>query len=327
MHIRRRLLPPAMLLLLVALLFGSRHPRVVLAVSYPAGWNLVAGPTGSTLSGASGMLYTFQPGDTDYEAIPASTPLKSCYGYWAYFPNGGSITFGPGLPSCQIAIAPGQWALIGNPSVVNNATIAGATAVYAYTPGVGYQSATSLAPGQAAWVQGAGTVTVSAGAPTANQPPTPPPSPATSAPATNNPVSTLIGKTATNLCSYISDSNFTAHVDSAEWTKTKLGATAPGNGMWAILVVTVTNTGLKPDDALLLADLVDERGRTFKMVTSDDFPPYYDLRRQLGVAYLTDTIQPGLSKQVLWVYLVPGDVTSLRLVSHAPNCGPNGSSF
>ena len=313
------------LFVLSFLWLGGHQPRITFAVNYPAGWNLISGPAGSVVNGASGTLYTFQPGDTEYKAFPVSTPLKSCYGYWAYFPNGGSITFGPGLPSCQITIAPGQWALIGNPSAVGNATMTGATAVYIYTPGSDYQIAASLAPGQGAWVQGSGTITVSATA-AQPQPASPPSAPAMPA-APRSPVAGLVGQTFTNLCSYISLSNFSAHIDTAEWTKTKLGATAPGNGMWAILIATVTNTGRKPDDAFLIADLVDERGRTFEMVTSDDFPPYYDLRRQLGTAYLTDTIQPGLAKQALWVYLVPGDVASLRLVSHAPNCGPNGSNF
>lgn len=49
----------------VALLFGLlvlltvawyRYPDGVLAVKYPAGWNLVAGPDGSTLKGAAGSL-------------------------------------------------------------------------------------------------------------------------------------------------------------------------------------------------------------------------------------------------------------------------------
>src|SRR5436309_1197221 len=73
--------------------------------TYPLGWNLVAGPAGSTLAGATGALYSLQPGDSDYRSFPVTTPLQACWGYWAYFPNGGSLT--PGSSSGTCTVAPG----------------------------------------------------------------------------------------------------------------------------------------------------------------------------------------------------------------------------
>jgi len=88
----QRWTPPLVLALsIVFVLFGSRFPVAVHAAPLPAGWNLVAGSAGATLSGASGQIYTLQPGDSSYESFPAGSPLKAGWGYWAFFPNGGSV--------------------------------------------------------------------------------------------------------------------------------------------------------------------------------------------------------------------------------------------
>jgi len=56
-----------------------------LALSFRAGWNLVAGPAGTIITGNEGPLYTSQRGDTAYEVVSSGTPFGAGLGYWAYF--------------------------------------------------------------------------------------------------------------------------------------------------------------------------------------------------------------------------------------------------
>jgi hypothetical protein len=140
--------------LLAALLFVGFHgTQHVFAITYAAGWNLVAGPEGSRLTGASGSIFTLQPGDTDYEVSAADSPLRGGYGYWAFFPSGGSITLTGGSNTFSVASIPGQFIMIGNPSQAV-VTISGADTAFTYTPAGGYQNATAIPPGQGAWVMG-----------------------------------------------------------------------------------------------------------------------------------------------------------------------------
>jgi arylsulfatase A-like enzyme len=139
---------------------GHRAAHTAAATTYPAGWNLVSGPAGSTLSGAMGSLYTLQPGDTAYETLPVDTPLKGGWGYWAYFPTGGSMQPSADASSYSVVLTPGAWTMIGNPSGSAAATVSGAQSVLGYTPGTGYQATTTLVPGQGAWAIGSGTLTV-----------------------------------------------------------------------------------------------------------------------------------------------------------------------
>jgi len=142
------------LALLAAVLFVGFHGTShVFAITYGAGWNLVAGPEGSRLSGASGSVFTMQPGDTDYESFPADSPLHGGWGYWANFPSGGGITLNPGLSNYSVASVPEQFIMIGNPSQ-SVVTISGADIAYTYTPRGGYQASTAIPPGQGAWVMG-----------------------------------------------------------------------------------------------------------------------------------------------------------------------------
>jgi hypothetical protein len=144
-----------------ALLVGL-HPGKVRAqthsVAYPPGWNLVAGPTGSTLLGAVGDLYTTQISG-DYLALPPNTALSGCRGYWAYFPMGGSTTFGPDQTNCAATISAGNWVMVGNP-VGSFSVQVSAEQVYVYTPTVGYTATRFLAPGTGAWAIASGTVSV-----------------------------------------------------------------------------------------------------------------------------------------------------------------------
>lgn len=128
----------------------------------------------------------------------------------------------------------------------------------------------------------------------------------------------LVGQTAAGLCSSISRSRFTATIERAQFTAQVMGVSS--SGYWVIVVASVTNTGAQPDDPFRVAVLIDERGRRFESLSSSDFPPYFDVQRQLGVRSHVDDIQPGITAQVLWVFEVPRDVRRLQLASAAARC-------
>jgi hypothetical protein len=154
-------------LITALLLVGRNAAGTVLAVTYAPGWNLVAGPAGSTFPGAT-AVYSFPPGAEDYIARTGATPSSTGYGYWAYYPHGGSPNFADNPSNCRTMItAPvGQYFLAGNSSSTNAATVSGASAVYTFDPVAHtYVAATSLVPGQGAWVMpdSGGVVTIVAG--------------------------------------------------------------------------------------------------------------------------------------------------------------------
>jgi hypothetical protein len=157
----------------------ARTRASTVTVSYPAGWSMVGGPAGTTLSGAYGKLYTFGYKDTQYEGVPVDTPLTGGLGYWAYFPNGGTATLGTSGP-CVIAvpIGAGEWVMVGHPWATGTATVRGAERVLKYQPGSGYVSGVTLKPGEAAWAYSSvatSAVVVVDGCPTISSvPPSPP---------------------------------------------------------------------------------------------------------------------------------------------------------
>jgi hypothetical protein len=153
--------------LAVTLLAGHQVAHAASNVSYPAGWNLVAGPAGSTFPGAT-AVYSFPPGAEDYIGRTGATPSSTGYGYWAYYPRGGSPNLASNPSNCRTTItAPvGQYFMAGNNSATNTATISGASAVYTFDPVANtYVAARSLVPGQGAWVQAdsGGLITIDAG--------------------------------------------------------------------------------------------------------------------------------------------------------------------
>ena len=158
----RRLLLLVPLLAAVALFGAVRaRPERTLAISYPAGWNLISGPDGSLVRGAQGVLYTFQPGDIDYEQVPVTTPLHGGYGYWAFFPAGGSIDLAAGTPRYTVTLLPGVFAMIGNPASQASASVQGADDIELYDPiGGTYSSVSEIPAGQGAWALGSGTIVV-----------------------------------------------------------------------------------------------------------------------------------------------------------------------
>ncbi len=151
----------------ITLFAGFHTAQAAPAVSYPSGWNLVAGPAGSTFPGAT-AVYSFPPGAADYIGRTSDTPASTGYGYWAYYPQGGSPNLAGNPSSCRTTIeAPaGRYFLAGNTSSSNTATINGAAMVYTYDPVAGtYAAARTLTPGQGAWVMpdAGGAVTIDAG--------------------------------------------------------------------------------------------------------------------------------------------------------------------
>lgn len=154
----------------------------VATVTYPAGWNIVAGPSGTTISGSPAPLFAFPPGASSYQTLPAGSSLQAGSGYWAYFTTSTSTTlaFG-GSGTSTVYLAPGQFTLIGNPGD-GAATVSGANVVvFTYSPTTGsYQQTNQLAAGQGGWAMsttgGQVTITSSAGLP-GGYPPGPPPPP------------------------------------------------------------------------------------------------------------------------------------------------------
>jgi Matrixin len=125
------------------------------SVTYHAGYNLVAGPRGTAFAGASGPVFTYLPGDSDYRSIPSSQPSYDSYGYWAYFPRDTTVQLsGDGAPFYSAIASPGQWFLIGNESGSSPMrVVAGATTVYIYDPVSGqYKTSDTIPVGQGAWV-------------------------------------------------------------------------------------------------------------------------------------------------------------------------------
>jgi hypothetical protein len=140
----------------------SSPPAV--AIDYPPGWNIVAGPDGSRLRGAFGPIYTLRPGDTAYEVLANTTPLRGGWGYWAYFPDGGEIDLGIGADT-QVSLTTNQLTLVGNPYDDGDASINGVLLLYAYAPESGYAHVSSLPVGSGGWGIGRTSFSINLAAP------------------------------------------------------------------------------------------------------------------------------------------------------------------
>jgi hypothetical protein len=131
--------------------------------------------------------------------------------------------------------------------------------------------------------------------------PAPPQAPA-------NPADTLLGKKAT-VCSY--GVPIEVQVARTEWTKSVLNNGAPGNGMWVVAIVDVTNQGLKAESLYSFYKLKDERGRDFKWA---QYPPDpIDLAAAYGVKGSYENFAPGITEQSVLTFVVAGDVQSLTI--------------
>jgi hypothetical protein len=144
-------------------------------VTYAAGWNIVAGPSGTVDSGSASQLYSFPPGSVSYQTLPQGSVLQAGTGYWAYFNAPVTVTLPAGGPgSTTLQIPPGQPTLVGNPGY-GTATVSGSgVTLFVYSPATGsYQQTTQLAAGQGAWAMSTvgGPITITAsGAPGAYPP-------------------------------------------------------------------------------------------------------------------------------------------------------------
>jgi PKD domain len=119
-----------------------------ISITYPVGWNLVAAPTGTVMTGATPPLYTWQSGDVAYVSSDTTT---TGYGHWAYFPAPSTVSIPVTSPTVITkALQPNQYVMIGN-SGTTSATVTGADVIYIYNPTSGYQTTNVLQPGQGAW--------------------------------------------------------------------------------------------------------------------------------------------------------------------------------
>jgi len=120
------------------------------ALTMPAGWDMVGGPSGTVITGNSGPMYAFSPGDTTYTVVPNGSPLQSGMGYWAYFnqPTTESLAIGNSTAT-NTDLPPGQFVMIGNGGNTT-ATVSGADTVLTWD-GTSYTQVNQLNPGQGAW--------------------------------------------------------------------------------------------------------------------------------------------------------------------------------
>lgn len=131
-----------------------------------------------------------------------------------------------------------------------------------------------------------------------------------------NPAESLVGQQV-RACNYNVD--FDISVARVEWTKTVIGATAAGNGMWIVAIIDVTNASDKAE-ALTTRPLQlrDGRGREFNV---REYPPDpVDLFRAYNVHASFQTFQPGIREQSVVTFQVPDDVGPLTLVGKRDFC-------
>lgn len=145
--------------------------------------------------------------------------------------------------------------------------------------------------------------------------PAAPPAAAPRPPA--NPAESLVGQVA-RVCSY--GVPIDIQVVSVEWRKELLGTTAPGNAMWIVALLDVTNQGTTTETLYGggSAKVTDERGRDFDW---RQYPPDpVDFTRAYNVKL--SGFNPGITEQTVAAFQVPGDVQRLTLVgkSLGPVC-------
>lgn len=128
------------------------------------------------------------------------------------------------------------------------------------------------------------------------------------APRQPTPADELVGQHVT-ICSY--GVRLETRVARAEWTREVAGATAPGNEMWAVAVVDVTNQGAADESLYTFARLRDERGREFKWAQYSPDP--IDLAAAYGVKGSYESFAPGVTEQSVMVFAVASDARTLTL--------------
>lgn len=128
-----------------------------------AGWNLVGASEGSCILAPEQTVYLAGIYHYDLLWVPPYTRLPGDFAYWIYAPRGGSLQQTEDLQWAQTPAhflsvepfsveAPGGWVAVPNDSNNRRATVQGGQQLLVYVPGVGYQPATDLGPGQAGFV-------------------------------------------------------------------------------------------------------------------------------------------------------------------------------
>src|SRR5579884_1007566 len=81
------------------------------AVRYKAGWNLVAAPTATELTGAVGTQYAYGADGTGYTPVRAGE-IVGGRSVWAYFATDTTLQLGPTAAAfTRILAQPNQWVL------------------------------------------------------------------------------------------------------------------------------------------------------------------------------------------------------------------------
>ncbi|HLZ69203.1 MAG TPA: hypothetical protein VKV26_04760 [Dehalococcoidia bacterium] len=121
-------------------------------VHYKAGWNLVAGPSGSVFGALPGTLYAYGPHSAGYQNVTSADVIGG-RGYWAYFGHDIDVTLdATAAQYTRMILPPDRFAIIGNPSSTQTLPINSADVALAYDSTQGYTQVSELKPGQAAFV-------------------------------------------------------------------------------------------------------------------------------------------------------------------------------
>ena len=121
-------------------------PQNIPSVVYPAGWNLVGVPDGTTLPVDA---YLWQPQQGSYATVPAGQPLTGGNGYWAYFSTATTVSISGGRPSGVIAAPANGWVMVGDPSATVPVLVSNADLMFTWDPvAQSYSRTNALGPGQ-----------------------------------------------------------------------------------------------------------------------------------------------------------------------------------
>jgi hypothetical protein len=229
---------------------------------YQPGWNLVSGPGGSHVAGATGSLYTLPNGSTSYTVVPVANALQACRAYWAYFPGPGpghlDTTGSTPQSSCSVPSTPGQWFMAGNPALTA-ASIAGASQALAYTGSYNNVSVLPVGYGVLAMASSGVTITAMGGSGQSGPPALPPSS--GNAPQSSNPmgscVSIVLGTgpiCPLGVTGKLSDgwqltvNSVQSNATGAVLAENSLNSAPPAGQQYLLVNVTVTWTGAGSDN-------------------------------------------------------------------------------
>jgi hypothetical protein len=141
----------AVALLVVAALAGAgtAHAGILpITASYVGGWNMVGGPPGTDLSGAS-ILETWT---SSQYVVPPVSITDGCRGYWAYFTQPTTVALPPSSRPTQSCALQACWNLVGNPFSGQALLPAGVVAWYWNPSRDAYDNVTAIPPGGAVWL-------------------------------------------------------------------------------------------------------------------------------------------------------------------------------